>query len=167
MHLYARVSKTNRAFTSTLSIKVAFCFLDFFFQNHFSYRKWESSSYLHLPEVGSCSWKYWLPSKKGSGQSGQMMRSSSFPVSQRKEGRVMPVKLQNQRCNNAYCKTLKTITNIHWLSVNCMRNAYGHSFNDTQYSRTNKLKQPSMCYHFLLCTTSGNANVAKQDIIEQ
>lgn len=88
--------------------------------------------------------------KKGSGQSGQMMRSSSFPVSQRKEGRRMPVKLQNQRWNKTSCKTLKTITNIHWVSVNCRRNAYGHSFNDTQYSRTNKPKQPSMRYHFLL-----------------
>lgn len=47
-----------------------------------------------------------------------------------------------------------------------MRNAHGHNFNGTQYSITNKLKQHSRCYHFLLCATSGNANVAQQGIIE-
>lgn len=47
-----------------------------------------------------------------------------------------------------------------------MRNAHGHNFNGTQYSVTNKMKQHSICYHFLLCATSGNANVAQQDIIE-
>lgn len=55
---------------------------------------------------------------------------------------------------------------IHRVSVSYMRNAHGHNFNGTQYSVTNKMKQHSICYHFLLCATSGNANVAQQDIIE-
>lgn len=48
-----------------------------------------------------------------------------------------------------------------------MRNAHGHNFNGTRYSITGKLKQHSICYHFPLSTTSGNANVAQQDIIEE